>query len=234
MTVQEALYATQGRDAGSLNRSAVRYAETLLLPGEIPSSAVIANVATRKEHFPGVVVLTNQRIFAACGLPGIKRSVVIPMNELEKCDETSSFLNYKAVFHGRDTDISLTVDPEIGERFSRCIAVMNGEETEFDDVREVGKSRILNPILRRNLFRQRRAREKEQARRKEQQEAVKTRLTSKRGDVRNEEDAQETARRLNQDLAQARLEGEVADTDPRAVAARLAAELAQEDSKRQK
>lgn len=230
MTVQEVLHTTQGRDAGSVNQSSVRYAETLLLQGEVPMAAVIANIATRKGRFPGIVVLTDQRVLAVCGLPGIKRSVVIPMNELEKCDESSSFLYYKAIFHGREADISLTVDPEIGERFSRCIAVMNGEEAEFDDVGEVGESGFLNPLLRRNFIRRRRAKEKEQARRNAQREAVNARLASGQEDAKNEESVQETARRLDQDLARARAEGEVADTDPRAVAARLAAELAQKDS----
>lgn len=75
MTVREALQKTQGRDAGSVNRSAVRYAETLLQADEEILSAVIANVAARREHFPGVVVLTSRRIMAVCGLPGIKRSI---------------------------------------------------------------------------------------------------------------------------------------------------------------
>lgn len=227
MTVQEALRATQDRDAGGLNRSAVRYAETLLQPGESAAAAVVANIVTRKERFPGVVVLTDRRVLAVCGLPGIKRSVSIPVDELKKCDETSSFLNYKAVFCGGDADISLTVDPETGERFSRCVAVMNGEEAEFDAVEDAGTGGLLNPLLKRNQLRRRRARERE-AREAQKADAP---LPAEQEAAEHEEDTRETARRLNRALAQARAAGEVADTDPRAVAARLAAELAREDGR---
>lgn len=66
MTVQEALQKTQGQDAGSVNRFAVRYAETLIRADEEILSAVIANVAARRERFPGVVVLTSRRVLAVC------------------------------------------------------------------------------------------------------------------------------------------------------------------------
>lgn len=166
MTIQEALHKTQGRDAGSVNRSAVTYAETLISPDEIVKAAVIANISTQRGRFPGVVVLTDQRFLAACGLPGIKRSVSLRLDELEKCEETGSFLNYKAVFRTKEDGFSLTIDPEVGERFSRCLAILRGEVEEFDAVNGVEKGGILNPVLKRNMLRKHRTREKEKAHRK--------------------------------------------------------------------
>lgn len=234
MTVQEALQKIQGRDAGAVNRSAVRYAETLLQPKETVLAAVIANISTRRGHFPGIVVLTDQRVLAACGLPGIKRSVSLFLNELVKCDEANSFLNYKAAFFSKEDGFSLTVNPEIGERFSRCLAVLNGEAEEFDAVIDAGKNGILNPLLARNMLRKRRAREREQERRKAEQDAVNARFTS---DLETEstaakasaENADAVAKRLSQQLSKASERGEVTETDPLAIAARLAEELAREE-----
>lgn len=222
MTVQDALRKTQGRDAGSVNRASVNYAEAQIQPEEDILAAVVANVTTRRGHFPGVVVLTDRRVLAVCGLPGIKRCAAIPMDELEKCDETSSFLNYKAVFHGRETDIALTVDPEVGERFSRCLAVLNGNVEEFDAVSGTDKGSLLNPTLLRNMQRKRRAGEKEAARREAQRE-----MAHGGTPLHPEEAPEAVALCLDQQLEQAKKQGTVADTDPRAVAARLAKELAE-------
>lgn len=203
MTVREALQKTQGRDAGSVNRSAVRYAETLLQADEEILSAVIANVAARREHFPGVVVLTSRRIMAVCGLPGIKRSISLCLDELSKCEETSSFLNYKAAFYTKEDGFTLTAGPEIGERFSRSLAVLNGTEEAFDAVEGMEKSGILNPVLERNLLRRRQAEKKENARRKAEREAAAAQLTAELGET---------------------------NIVPQTVAARLVKELAEEET----
>lgn len=203
MTVQEALQKTQGRDAGSVNRSAVRYAETLLQADEEILSAVIANVVVRRERFPGVVVLTSRRIMAVCGLPGIKRSISLRLDELSRCEERNSFLNYKAAFYTKEDGFALTADPEIGERFSRSLAVLNGTEKAFDAVEGMEKSGILNPVLERNLLRRRQAEKKENARRRAEREAAATQLS-------------------------AELDG--TETVPQTVAARLVKELAEEEA----
>ena len=44
MTVKEALAQTQKKKAGLINKASVNYAETLLLPGEKPEAAAIANI----------------------------------------------------------------------------------------------------------------------------------------------------------------------------------------------
>ena len=235
MTVQEALRSIQGRDAGGVNRASASYAETLIQPEEEIVAAAVANIATPKEHFPGVVVLTDRRVLAACSLPGIKRSVSLPLDGPTQIQENSSFLNYKAAFAAKEGAFTMTVNPEVGERFSRCLAVLRGEAEEFDAVNSADTGGILNPTLMRNMLRRRKAREKDAARRKTAQEAAEKRLSAaSEADAagKPEEDPAETARRLDQQLRQARAQGTVADTDPQAVAARLAKELAMEQEKK--
>lgn len=231
MTVQEALREIQGRDAGGVNRASAAYAETLIQPEERVLAAVVANIATPRERFPGVAVLTDRRVFAVCSLPGIKRSVSLPLEGLSQ-SETSSFLNYKAAFAAKEGGFTLTVNPEVGERFSRCLAVLRGEAEEFDAVNGTEKGGILSPTLTRNMLRKKKAREKEAARRKDAREAAEKRISAgSKEPERAEEDLTEAARRLEEQLRRARTQGQVADTDPQAVAARLARELAEKQEK---
>ena len=97
----------------------------------------------------------------------------------------------------------MTVNPEIGEHFSRSLAVLKGTEEAFDAVEGMEKSGILNPVLERNLLRRRQAGKKENARRKAEREAAAAQLT-------------------------AELDG--TKTVPQAVAARLVKELAEEEA----
>ncbi len=217
MTVQEALRRTQGKGAGAVNQFSVRYAETLLLCGESPLAAVIANISTARGSFPGVVVLTDRRALAVCGLPGIKRAAVCESNWT--CREEPSAIRYKFTFSDRKNAFSMTIDPDTGERFSRQIAVLNGEEAAFDAAGEGVDSGILNPALIRNKRRARRAEERKTSKRTKAEEPGAP-----------ETDPQADARRLARQLAEARKREYVADTDPRAVAARLAAELAERES----
>lgn len=65
MTVNEAIAKTQKKRVGLVNKISVRYAQTLLSEDEKPKAAVIANIYTRHDKYPGVVVITNKRIIAA-------------------------------------------------------------------------------------------------------------------------------------------------------------------------
>ena len=70
-----------------INKASVNYAETLLLPGEKPEAAAIAKIYTRRDKFPGIVVITDQRVIAACGIPGIKLATsALNIRDLENCD----------------------------------------------------------------------------------------------------------------------------------------------------
>lgn len=229
MSINEALRLTQGKGAGIMNQASVRYAQTLLLPEEEVCAAVIANITTKGEHYPGVVVLTGQRIMAACGLPGIKRSVALDLEKLDKCEENPSVLNYKATFYAEKNAFSFTVDPEVGEKFSRHIAVLNGDVDDFDTASENIDSGIFNPTLVRNKRRARLAREKERSKRTAAREAAQATQLSPAAEATDGESVQETAQRLARQLEDAKAKGVVNDTDPRYIAARLAAELAAEE-----
>ena len=238
MTVNEAIRQIQGKQAGMMNRYSAQYAQTLILPGETVTAAVVANIATPRERFPGIVVLTDRRVMAVCGLPGIKRSVTCDIHRLEKCEETPSALHYKATFSDGTNAFSLTVNPEIGEKFSRHIAVLKGEEEAFDAVEADTGHSIFNPTLLRNNLRKRQVRSKERAQRQAgqeaaqaQREAVRKERADRLASGAEEESAQDVAQRLARQLEEAKAKGQVDDTDPKAVAARLAAELAAEEAR---
>ena len=214
MTVDEAVEHTQGRKAGFVNRLSAQYAQTLLMPEESVIAAVVANIATRKERFPGVAVLTDCRIMAVCGLPGIRRSVICNLGRLEKCVEKPTAITYSASFAEGENAFSMTVDPDTGEKFSRYLAVMNGLEAEFDAVENGTDSGIWNPTLIRNKRRANLAKE----RRKSERTAKEP--------VGNHDNIQGIARRLKNELDEAKKQGDVSDSDPRAIALRLTSELA--------
>lgn len=221
MTIREAVRLTEGKNAGIVNRASVQYAETLLLDGEEPSAAVVANIATAREHFPGVVVLTDRRVLAACGLPGIKRAASCGPGWT--CQEDPSAIRYKFTFSDGKNTFSMTIDPDTGERFSRYIALSNGDENAFDAVLENSDSGILNPALLRSRRRARQAKAKQAAEASSSQHNKGVTATE-------QTDIKAEARRLSRKLEEAQSKGRVADTDPMAVAARLAAELAEKES----
>lgn len=219
MTLDEILLRTQGKRAGIINQASLRYAQKLLLPEKVPSAAVIANLTAGAERFPGAVVLTDRRILAVCGLPGIKRYVSCASSW--RCQEDPSAIRYKFTFSDGNHAFSMTVDPDTGEQFARCLAAVRGEADAFDAAGAGLDSGILNPALLRSKRRIRAARETHRA-----AEAART----PQGGPAAESDSQETAQRLARQLEAAKAAGPVDDRDPRAVAARLAAELAEQDS----
>lgn len=220
MILDEILLRTQGKRAGIVNQASLRYAQALLLPEEVPVAAVIANLTAGAERFPGAVIVTDRRVLAACGLPGIKRHV--SCGPSWRCQEDPSAIRYKFTFSDGKHAFSMTVDPDTGERFARCMAAVRGEADAFDAAGAGLDSGILNPALLRSKRRIQAARKTRRA-----AEAAKV----PQGDsAAAKSGAQETAQRLARQLEAAKAAGPVDDRDPRAVAARLAAELAEQDS----
>ena len=166
MTVTEAIQATQGHPAGFFNRVSVRRAQSMLEPDETVMAAVVATVRTRSDKYPGVVVLTDRRVMAVCGLPGIPRETILDIDQLERCEETSTIIQYKATFLTRKAAFSMVVDPDVGEAFSPFIAQINGEQ--FEDIQLKVDGAFLNPNLLRSRKRNqlRRERQKERQRRR--------------------------------------------------------------------
>lgn len=229
-TVKEAVFDLQGQNAGMMNRMSVQYAQLLLEAEEQVLSAVIANITTAAEHFPGVVVLTDRRIFAVCGLPGIRRSISCRLKGLQ-CEEKPNAVRDKMLFSQGKNAFSLTVDPENGEKFARALAVCRGEEEIFDSV-QVRDSHLLNPSVMRNKERARLAKQKAAARRAQSEEIPE--IVSEKAastEAGNAESTEDTALRLSRQLEHAREKKQIDETDPLAVAARLAKELAAGENK---
>lgn len=228
MTVLEALQRTQGRGAGVLNQASVRYAQTLIQPEESICAAVSANVATKEARFPGVVVLTDQRLLIVCGIPGIKRTIDISLDTMDNWEEKPSLLNDTFYLRSQNCHISFAVDPEAGEAFARQIAVLKGEEDTFDSVGSGADSSIFNPTMIRNRRRAQRAKEKQRAEEKSSRAEIIAKHIQET-DMSSQESARETADRLARQLEEAKARGQVSHDDPQAIAARLAAELAAEE-----
>lgn len=175
-TVHEAVLAVQKRKPGIINRMSVQYAETLIAADESVRAAVIANIKTKRDSYPGVVVLTDQRIMAVCGLPGAKRKTVLPIDQLEHCEELSTVIQYKATFRTHHDAFSMSIDPDDGEAFSPYIAQVNGED--FEDIKLEVDGSILNPNLLRSRKRNQLRKQREKSRAiardaKRQKEAAK-------------------------------------------------------------
>lgn len=103
MTIDDAIKKIQGKPAGVTARATVQYAQGQLSVGERVFAAVTANVHTHHGHYPGVVVLTDKRVFAACGLPGIHRLKSFPLEQLRSCSDKKSPMTYNISF-GTETD----------------------------------------------------------------------------------------------------------------------------------
>lgn len=179
MTLDEAIKRTQGKPAGMVNKSSVRYAESVLLPDENVAAAMVANISSQGERFPGLVVLTDQRIMAVCGLPGIKRCISLPVSELDQCKEKSSSICYQAHFQKDNKGFSLTADTDIGNVFSGKLA----RYVKYLAVQNIAKTPL---------------------------------------------DARDATQKLSEQLDAAKSDRHVDESDPLSVAARLAAELAEE------
>lgn len=139
MTISEAIANTQEKQVGVMNRRSVRYAQSLLSDDENVIAAIVANVRTKRDNYPGIVAITDRRILTACGLPGIKRSFSIPLDELENCEEASTVIQYKATFRTRREAIAITANPDVGETFSTYVAQLNGEDLESVKLKITGK-----------------------------------------------------------------------------------------------
>lgn len=145
MTIIEALTKIQKKRIGITAKKSALYAQSLLLPDEKVVAAITANIRTRRDKYPGVVVITSMRIMAACGLPGIKRCAELPLEDLENCEEASTVIQYKATFRTRRDSISIDTDPDTGEVFSRFVARLNGESLDAVKVKVTGN--VLNPTF---------------------------------------------------------------------------------------
>ncbi|MGL4790670.1 MAG: hypothetical protein ACRCW1_04600 [Anaerotignaceae bacterium] len=162
MTIQDIVCSVEGRKVGFVNRFSCKYAQSLLAEEENVKVAVLANIRTKRDSFPGVVAITNTRVMAVCGIPGIKRQICFPIEHLEPCTETSSFFQYQVVFQTRKDAFHMTIDPDLGEDFSKYVAWINGEE--YEEISLQTKGLLLNPKLLRRQQRNKLRRSQEEQR----------------------------------------------------------------------
>lgn len=126
MTVDEAIRNTQGKGAGFTLKGTVEYAQSLIKEKEKVAAAVSSTIyPVRGGHYPGIVVLTNHRVLAVCGIPGIRRIQSFPVKELMKIEEAESPLTYMAVFRTKDDSFRITLGPTTGRIFSKYVAKIN-------------------------------------------------------------------------------------------------------------
>ena len=122
MTIGDAIIKIQGKPAGVTARATVQYAQKQLEEGERVFAAVTANIHTHQGHYPGVVVLTDRRIFSACGLPGIQRLKSFPLGDLRTCGDKKSPMTYN-VSVGTDRDsFHAALSSHAGENFAPYVS----------------------------------------------------------------------------------------------------------------
>jgi len=124
MTINEALREIQGRSAGLTGRGAVQYAQGQLAEGEKVFAAASANIQSHHGNFPGLIVFTDQRLFAVSGLPGIRRLISLPLRELLTCKSRKSPLAYNVTVRAQTDGFSAMLSPQAGENFAPYILAL--------------------------------------------------------------------------------------------------------------
>ena len=118
MTIDEAIKKIQGKPAGVTARPTVQYAQEQLESGERVFAAVTANIHTHTGHFPGVIALTDKRVLAACGLPGIKRLKSFPLDQLRTCGDKKTPMTYNVSFGTDHDSFHAALSAHAGEQFA--------------------------------------------------------------------------------------------------------------------
>ena len=121
MSIDEAVREIQGKSAGITGRATVQYAQELLSQGEKVFAAAFANIRSHHGNYPGIIVFTDQRLFAASGLPGIRRSISLPLKELRECRDLRSPLSYNVSLATGKDSFSALLSPQAGKNFAPYI-----------------------------------------------------------------------------------------------------------------
>lgn len=124
MTIDEALREIQGKPAGITGRGAVQYAQEQLAEGEKVFAAASANIQSHHGNFPGLIVFTDQRLFAVSGLPGIRRLISLPLKDLLSCKSKKSPLAYNVTVRAQTDGFSAMLSPQTGDNFAPYISAL--------------------------------------------------------------------------------------------------------------
>lgn len=118
MTINEAIKEIQGKPAGITGRATVNYAQDQLFEGEKVFAAAAANIRSHHGNYPGIIVFTDQRLFAASGMPGIRRTISLPLKDLRECRDLKSPLSYTVSLATRTDSFSAVLSPQAGKNFA--------------------------------------------------------------------------------------------------------------------
>lgn len=118
MTINDALKEIQGKPAGITGRATVNYAQDQLFDGEKVFAAASANIRSHHGNYPGIIVFTDQRLFAASGMPGIRRTISLPLKELRECRDLKSPLSYTVSLATNMDSFSAVLSPQAGKNFA--------------------------------------------------------------------------------------------------------------------
>ena len=118
MTINEAIKEIQGKPAGITGRATVNYAEEQLFDGEKVFAAAPANIRSHHGNYPGIIVFTDKRLFAASGMPGIRRTISLPLKELRECRDLKSPLSYTISLATNTDSFSAMLSPQTGKNYA--------------------------------------------------------------------------------------------------------------------
>ena len=118
MTINEAIKEIQGKPAGITGRATVNYAEEQLFDGEKVFAAAPANIRSHHGNYPGIIVFPDKRLFAASGMPGIRRIISLPLKELRECRDLKSPLSYTVSLATNTDSFSAMLSPQTGKNYA--------------------------------------------------------------------------------------------------------------------
>ena len=118
MTINEAIKEIQGKPAGITGRATVNYAQDQLSEKEKVFAAAPANIRSHHGNYPGIIVFTDQRLFAASGIPGIRRTISLPLKGLRECGDLKSPLSYTVSLATSTDRFSAMLSPQAGKNFA--------------------------------------------------------------------------------------------------------------------
>lgn len=124
MTIDEAIKEIQGKSVGITGRGTVKHAQELLEEEEKVFAAATANIQSHRGKYPGIIVFTDQRMLAVGGLPGIKRSISLPLKGLMSCKSRKSPLSYTVSVTTSTDGFSAMLSPQAGEKFAPYISAL--------------------------------------------------------------------------------------------------------------
>ena len=79
------------------------------------AAAAPANIRSHHGNYPGIIVFTDKRLFAASGMPGIRRIISLPLKELRECRDLKSPLSYTISLAANTDSFSAMLSPQAGK-----------------------------------------------------------------------------------------------------------------------